>query len=428
MERIVINGGKKLHGKIRVSGAKNAALPILFATILAEDACIIENLPEISDVTDSLEILRAMGASVTMLDRTTVKIDTTNIVCGSAPYDLAAAMRGSYYVLGAEISRFGKARSAVPGGCDFGLRPIDQHIKGFAALGARVATENGYVVCDCDGRPKGANVYLDIESVGATINIMLAACKAEGMTIIDNAAREPHIVDLANFLNACGADISGAGTDVIKVKGVNRLHGVTYAIIPDMIEAGTYMIAAAATKSHVEITNVIPKHLESVTAKLIEMGVDVVENDESVVVDGDCEMTAARVKTMPYPGFPTDMNPQICTLMCLAQGTSYVAEGVFDNRFRYAAELAKMGASVKVEGKLAVVEGVEALRGACVRAVDLRAGAAMVIAGLAAEGTTYIEDIRHIERGYEDLVGKLASVGADICRETVADEVVLKAN
>lgn len=428
MERIVINGGKKLHGKIRVSGAKNAALPILFATILAEDACIIENLPEISDVTDSLEILRAMGASVTMLDRTTVKIDTTNIVCGSAPYDLAAAMRGSYYVLGAEISRFGKARSAVPGGCDFGLRPIDQHIKGFAALGARVATENGYVVCDCDGRPKGANVYLDIESVGATINIMLAACKAEGMTIIDNAAREPHIVDLANFLNACGADISGAGTDVIKVKGVNRLHGVTYAIIPDMIEAGTYMIAAAATKSHMEITNVIPKHLESVTAKLIEMGVDVVENDESVVVDGDCEMTAARVKTMPYPGFPTDMNPQICTLMCLAQGTSYVAEGVFDNRFRYAAELAKMGASVKVEGKLAVVEGVEALRGACVRAVDLRAGAAMVIAGLAAEGTTYIEDIRHIERGYEDLVGKLASVGADICRETVADEVALKAN
>ncbi|MBO4501950.1 MAG: UDP-N-acetylglucosamine 1-carboxyvinyltransferase [Clostridia bacterium] len=428
MERIVINGGRKLHGKIRVSGAKNAALPILFATILAEDACIIENLPEISDVTDSLEILRAMGASVTMLDRTTVKIDTTNIVCGSAPYDLAAAMRGSYYVLGAELSRFGKARSAVPGGCDFGLRPIDQHIKGFAALGARVATENGYVVCDCDGRPKGANVYLDIESVGATINIMLAACKAEGQTIIDNAAREPHIVDLANFLNACGADISGAGTDVIKVKGVSRLHGVTYAIIPDMIEAGTYMIAAAATKSHVEITNVIPKHLESVTAKLIEMGIDVVENDESVVVDGDCEMTAARVKTMPYPGFPTDMNPQICTLMCLAQGTSYVAEGVFDNRFRYAAELAKMGASVKVEGKLAVVEGVETLHGACVRAVDLRAGAAMVIAGLAAEGTTYIEDIRHIERGYEDLVGKLASVGADICRETVADEVVLKAN
>ena len=428
MERIVINGGRKLGGKIRVSGAKNAALPILFATILAEDVCIIENLPEIGDVTDSLEILRAMGASVTMLDLTTAKIDTTHIVCGTAPYELSSAMRGSYYVLGAELSRFGKARSAIPGGCDFGVRPIDQHIKGFTALGADVATDNGYVVCDCHGRPRGAGIYLDMESVGATINIMLAACKAEGQTVIDNAAREPHIVDLANFLNACGADISGAGTDVIKVKGVSRLHGVTYAIIPDMIEAGTYMIAAAATKSHVEITNVIPKHLESVTAKLLEMGVDVVENDDSVVVDGDNELTPVRVKTLPYPGFPTDMNPQMCALMCLAQGTSYMNEGVFENRFRYTGEPAKMGASIKVDGKMAVIEGLGKLQGACVRAVDLRAGAAMVIAGLAAEGVTYIEDIRHIERGYEDLVGKLASAGADIRRETVPEEAVQKAN
>ena len=428
MERIVINGGRKLGGKIRVSGAKNAALPILFATIIAEDTCIIENLPEISDVTDSLEILRAMGAVVSMLDPTTVKIDTTHIVCGTAPHELAASMRGSYYVLGAELARFGRSATALPGGCDFGSRPIDQHIKGFKALGAEVICEQGRVFCDCDGMPAGANIYLDIESVGATINIMLAACKAEGNTVIENAAREPHIVDLANFLNACGADISGAGTDVIKIKGVKRMHGVTYAIIPDMIEAGTYMIAAAATGSRVEITNVIPKHLESVTAKLIEMGVDVVENDESVVVDGGCELKAARVKTMPYPGFPTDMNPQICTLMCRASGTSYIAEGVFDNRFRYVGELVKLGANVTVDGKIAVIEGKCELKGACVRAVDLRAGAAMVIAGLAAEGTTYIEDIRHIERGYEDLVGKLAAAGADIRRETVPDEVIQKAN
>ena len=428
MERIVINGGRTLDGKIRVSGAKNAALPILFATILAEDICIIENLPEISDVADSLEILRTMGAAVSMLDRTTARIDTTNIVCGSSPYELSRAMRGSYYVLGAELSRFGRSRSALPGGCDFGLRPIDQHIKGFSALGAHVDTANGYVTCDCSGRPKGANIYLDIESVGATINIMLAACKAEGQTVIDNAAREPHIVDLANFLNACGADISGAGTSVIKIKGAKRLHGVTYAIIPDMIEAGTYMIAAAATKSHLEITNVIPKHLESVTAKLTEMGVDVVENDESVVVDGRCDLGSVRVKTLPYPGFPTDMNPQMCVLMCLADGTSYLNEGVFDNRFRYTAELAKMGASIKIDSKLAVIEGTGQLKGACVRAVDLRGGAAMVIAGLAAEGTTYIEDIYHIERGYEDLVGKLAAVGADIRHETVPDEALQKAN
>lgn len=421
MEHIVINGGSRLSGKITVGGMKNAALPILFASIIAEDVCVIENLPDIKDVASSLEILRAMGAEVEMLDRTTARIDTTHIVCGSAPYDLSTKMRGSYYVLGAEISRFGKSKSAVPGGCDFGVRPIDLHIKGFELLGAEVAIEDGCIVCDCHGRPVGAPVYLDFESVGATINIMMAACKAEGVTTIDNAAREPHIVDLANFLNACGADITGAGTNMIKIKGVQKLHGVTYAIIPDMIEAGTYMIAAAATKSRLVIDNVIPKHLESVTAKLIEMGCDVDEGDEQVIVDGRCELRPVKVKTLPYPGFPTDMNPQMGALMCLANGTSKLTEGVFDNRFRYTAELIKMGASIKVDGKVCVIEGTGSLKSATVKAVDLRAGAAMVIAGLASEGRTVIEDIRYIQRGYEDIVGKLCAVGADISYEEIPD-------
>ncbi|MFA6729377.1 MAG: UDP-N-acetylglucosamine 1-carboxyvinyltransferase [Eubacteriales bacterium] len=428
MERICINGGIQLSGEIEVSGMKNAALPVLFATILAEGVSVIENLPNISDVADSLEILRCMGAEITMLDSSTVRIDTTNIVCGSAPYDLARSMRGSYYVLGAELSRFGRAKSAAPGGCDFGVRPIDQHIKGFKALGAVVETIDGRVVCECGGQPKGAGVYLDIESVGATINIMLAASKAEGLTVIDNAAKEPHVVDVANFLNTCGADIIGAGTDVIKIKGVKRLRGVTYAIIPDMIEAGTYMIAAAATKSKLTVTNVIPKHLESITAKLMEMGVTVREGDESVTVDGRGEVKATKIKTLPYPGFPTDLNPQICALMCLANGTSFISEGVFDNRFRYTGELTRMGAEIKVDGKTAVITGVKRLKPAVIKAVDLRAGAGMVVAGLATKGKTVIEDIHHIERGYENLVGKLFNVGADIKREYAADDFSVKVN
>lgn len=428
MERIIINGGVPLEGTIEVSGMKNAALPILFATILAEDTCIIENLPVISDVADSLEILRCMGADIKMLDRTTIQIDTSNIKCGSAPYDLARNMRGSYYVLGAELSRFGKAKAAAPGGDDFGVRPIDQHIKGFKALGAVVDTSGGYVSCVCDGRPKGANIYMDIESVGATINIMLAASKAEGLTVIDNAAREPHIVDLANFLNSCGADISGAGTDVIKIRGVKRFHGVTYTIIPDMIEAGTYMIAAAATKSKLTVTGVIPKHLESITAKLQEMGAVVEVGDESITVDGSSKIYANKIKTLPYPGFPTDLNAQMGTLMSIAEGVSIITEGVFDNRFRYTSELTRMGADIKVDGRIAVFNGVKALRPATVKAVDIRAGAAMVIAGLSAKGTTIIEDIHHIERGYENLVGKLCQAGADIKKEYVPDEAVLKAN
>ena len=417
MERFIINGGKQLSGKIEVSGMKNAALPIIFSTILVEDRCIIENIPEIRDVTTALEIITAMGARVRMLDRTTVEIDTTGIVCGSAPYELARSIRASYYILGAELGRFGMTTSAFPGGCNFITRPIDLHIKGFEALGATVSIDEGSIHAFAKDGLKANSIYLDIESVGATINIILAAVKAEGLTIIDNAAREPHIVDLANFLNSCGANISGAGTDVIKIRGVKSLHGVSYAIIPDMIEAGTYMIAAAATHSVLTVANIIPKHLESITAKLEEMGVSVVEDDESVVVDGRCSLSRIRLKALPYPGFPTDMQPQMCVLLCLANGVSTITDSVWDNRFRYTGELARMGANITVEGKTATVVGGK-LRAAGVKAVDLRAGAAMVIAGLAAEGETTIDDVYHIERGYERMVEKLNAVGGNIKRVT----------
>lgn len=420
MERFIINGGKQLSGKIEVSGMKNAALPIIFSTILVEDRCIIENIPEIRDVTTALEIITAMGARVRMLDRTTVEIDTTGIVCGSAPYELARSIRASYYILGAELGRFGMTTSAFPGGCNFITRPIDLHIKGFEALGATVSIDEGSIHAFAKDGLKANSIYLDIESVGATINIILAAVKAEGLTIIDNAAREPHIVDLANFLNSCGANISGAGTDVIKIRGVKSLHGVSYAIIPDMIEAGTYMIAAAATHSVLTVANIIPKHLESITAKLEEMGVSVVEDDESVVVDGRCSLSRIRLKALPYPGFPTDMQPQMCVLLCLANGVSTITDSVWDNRFRYTGELARMGANITVEGKTATVVGGK-LRAAAVKAVDLRAGAAMVIAGLAAEGETTIDDVYHIERGYERMVEKLNAVGADIRRVDVRE-------
>lgn len=420
MERFIINGGKRLSGKIEVSGMKNAALPIIFSTILVEDRCIIENIPEIRDVTTALEIITAMGARVRMLDRTTVEIDTTGIVCGSAPYELARSIRASYYILGAELGRFGMTTSAFPGGCNFITRPIDLHSKGFEALGATVSIDEGSIHAFAKDGLKANSIYLDIESVGATINIILAAVNAEGLTIIDNAAREPHIVDLANFLNSCGANISGAGTDVIKIRGVKSLHGVSYAIIPDMIEAGTYMIAAAATHSVLTVANIIPKHLESITAKLEEMGVSVVEDDESVVVDGRCSLSRIRLKALPYPGFPTDMQPQMCVLLCLANGVSTITDSVWDNRFRYTGELARMGANITVEGKTATVVGGK-LRAAAVKAVDLRAGAAMVIAGLAAEGETTIDDVYHIERGYERMVEKLNAVGADIRRVDVRE-------
>ena len=424
MEKIVINGGKRLCGEIEVSGMKNAAVAIIFATILNEDKCVIENLPLISDVTAALEILSKIGAKVRLVDKSTVEIDTTRIIPGTSPYDLVRKMRASYYILGAELGRFGKARAAYPGGCDLGVRPIDQHIKGFEALGAVVnISDGGYVDAKTTGGLVGNEVYMDCVTVGGTINVMLAAVKAKGVTVIENAAREPHVVDLANFLNASGAQVSGAGTDTIKIKGVSKLHGVNYAIIPDMIEAGTYMIAAAATKGDLLVKNVIPKHLASISAKLMEMGAEVEEFDDSVRVYTDKRTRRANVKTLPYPGFPTDMNPQIGVLMALSEGVSTLSEGVWDSRFRYVDELCLMGANIRVQGggKVANFEGVEKLMGAPVKATDLRAGAAMIIAGLAAQGRTEITDIYHIQRGYEDIVGKLSSVGADISVVTVPD-------
>ncbi len=423
MDKFIINGGKPLFGEIEVSGMKNAAVAIIFGTILTEDICILENLPCISDVTNSLDILRSMGAKIRMINKSTYEIDTRRIVQGSSPYDIVRKMRASYYVLGAELGRFKKAHAAYPGGCDFGVRPIDQHIKGFTSLGANVDVESAYIDVDTNENGLvGSNIYMDCVTVGATINIMLAACRAKGVTVIENAAHEPHVVDLANFLNASGANITGAGTDVIKIKGVEKLHGVTYAIIPDMIEAGTFMIAAAATRGNVLIKNVIPKHLESISAKLKEMGVTVEEYDDAVRISLTGPLTKANVKTLPYPGFPTDMNPQMCVLMCLAKGVSILSEGVWDSRFRYVEELRLMGANIKVDEKLAIIDGDTTFSAAPVKAVDLRAGAAMIIAGLCAKGKTEIEEVNHILRGYEDIAGKLRGVGADIKLVSVYDE------
>lgn len=417
MEKILINGGKPLVGEIETSGMKNAALPIIFGCLLVKDRCVIENLPEIDDVEVSLQILQDMGAKIDRIDRTTYAIDATKVRGGCSSLELVRRLRASYYLLGAEIGRYGKAYVGSPGGCDFGCRPIDQHIKGFEALGCTVRMDGSYVEAVAHDGLKGTTIFFDLVSVGATMNVMLAATCVPGTTVIENAAREPHIVDLANFLNTCGARISGAGTDTIKIKGVDTLHGCTYAIIPDMIEAGTYMIAAAATGGHLKITNVIPRHLESITSKLCEMGVTVNEGDDYVEVFLEKKLTRTNVKTLPYPGFPTDMQPQMAVLMCLAEGISNMHESVFDNRFRYTEELIRMGALIKVSGKTAIIEGKPKLSPARVRAVDLRAGAAMVLAGLATEGVTEIDNVRLIERGYDDLVGKLQKCGADIRKE-----------
>lgn len=419
MDKFVVKGGRALRGEIEVGGMKNAAVAIIFATILNEDKCILRNLPDISDVVDGFAILESMGALVERIDKTTYSVDTTNVVCGSSPYEYVRKMRASYYILGAELGRFGKAHTAYPGGCDFGVRPIDQHIKGFKALGADVVcleSEKSFIDCTCEAGPIGNTVYMDVVSVGATINTILAATRASGITIIENAAREPHVVDLANFLNASGAMISGAGTDTIKIKGVEKLHGTDYTIIPDMIEAGTYMIAAAATGGELYITNVIPKHIDTISAKLVEMGVSVEEYDEAVRVKSTGKLSPIDVKTLPYPGFPTDMNPQMGVLMCIADGTSILREGVWDNRFRYVEELKLMGADIQVDqsGKMATFKGVDKLTGAQVRAVDLRAGAAVIVAALCAVGTTEITQIQHILRGYENITEKLRAVGADI--------------
>lgn len=415
MEKFVINGGKALRGSVHISGAKNAAVAILPAALLADAPCVIENLPEISDVATLLRAMKQLGAQIRVINKSTVEIDPRTANSFVIDKKMAEGMRASSYFLGALLGRHNRARVAPPGGCDFGVRPIDQHIKGFEALGAKVIIENGMV----DARAielRGCSVYLDVVSVGATINIILAAAKARGLTVIENAAREPHIVDLANFLNSMGANIMGAGTSVIKIRGVESLHGCTYSIIPDQIEAGTYMVAAAATGGDVLIENVIPKHLESIIAKLLEAGAEITEYDEAVRVRMIGRPKKCNVKTMPHPGFPTDMQPQIATLLAISEGTSIVTEGVWDNRFRYVEQLIGMGAQIQVDGKMAVITGVEKLTPAPVKAVDLRAGAAMVIAGLMAEGITEVENIIYIDRGYENLAEKFQKLGADIKR------------
>lgn len=414
MEKFHVTGGNRLHGAVDISGAKNAAVAILPAVVLAEDVCLIENLPNISDVALTLEILEALGAVVRRIDSSTVEIDPRTIRSYAVPTNLANRMRASYYFLGSLLGRFGVSQVPMPGGCNFGVRPIDLHLKGFSALGASVAQLGQTVIEVSAERLIGNSIYLDKVSVGATMNIMLAAVKARGLTVIENAAKEPHIVDLANFLNSLGADVRGAGTDVIKIRGVERLHGTEYGIIPDQIEAGTYMAAAVATRGDVLVRNVTPKHLESITAKLAEMGVTVEKYDDAVYVSAENGIRHCNVTTMPHPGFPTDMQPQFGALLSLADGTSIVNEGVWENRFRYTEELRRMGASVQVDGTIAVFQGVGELVGAPVKALDLRAGAAMIIAGLAAKGTTEIENIHFIKRGYENIVEKLRALGADI--------------
>ena len=428
LDKFVVNGGKRLRGRVVISGAKNAAVAILPAVLLADSPCTIENVPDISDVNEMISALEILGATVKKLDRTTFYIDPVGVKSYVVSKEMAQGMRASSYFLGALLGSLRRAKVAPPGGCEIGLRPIDQHIKGFEALGARVTIEQGMVVAKAE-KLGGCSVYLDVVSVGATVNIMLAAAKARGMTIIENAAREPHIVDLANFLNSMGADIMGAGTSVIKIRGVQHLNGTTYSIIPDQIEAGTYMVAAAATRGDVIVSNVTPKHLESITAKLREVGATVEEGDEFVRVKMDSRAGKCNVKTMPHPGFPTDMQPQFATLLSIANGTSIVTEGVWDSRFKYAEQLTFMGADIQVDGKSAVITGVKTLKGANVKSNDLRAGAAMIIAGLVADGTTEIEDIEYIDRGYERVVEKLSSLGADIKRISTFDEgKTLKAN
>ena len=427
MTKYVIEGGNPLCGSVEISGAKNAAVAILPAALLVEGPCRIENIPQISDVTLILQILRDLGASVRSINRTTVEIDCSGVHNQPVPYELARKIRASYYLIGALLGRFGKAEVPPPGGCNLGGRPIDQHIKGFVAMGAQVEVQGGMIRAQAKGgRLTGGQVYLDMVSVGATMNIMLSAVLASGNTVIENAAKEPHIVDLANFLNSMGADIMGAGTDVIKIRGVDHLTGGSYSIIPDQIEAGTYMAAVTAAGGEVLIQNVIPKHLDCITAKLVEMGAEVEELDDAVRIRRTGPIHRTNIKTMPYPGFPTDMQSQIAAALCLAQGTSVITEGVWDNRYRYVDELRRMGAQIQVDGKVAVIEGVDHLTGAPVRACDLRAGAAMIIAGLAARGRTEVDHIYHIERGYEDIVRKLSAVGADIRLVNEPDEEAQK--
>ena len=416
MEKLLIEGGKRLSGQVRISGAKNAAVAILPAAILADKGtCIIDNLPDIEDINCLEEIIRNLGANVERL-KGAMKIDATGIKSHLALRDEVKRMRASYYLIGALLAKFGKAEVVFPGGCNIGARPIDQHIKGFEAMGAKVTIEHGVIKAYTEDGLKGANIYLDVVSVGATINIMLAATKAKGLTIIENAAKEPHIVDVANFLNSMGANIKGAGTDIIKIQGVEEMVANDYSVIPDQIEAGTFMIAAAATKGDVTLLNVIPKHLESITAKLQEMGITVEEGEDSLRVCTDVRPKGINLKTLPYPGFPTDLQQPMSTLFAISEGRSLINESIWEGRFKHIDELKKMGANGKVEGKIAILEGVETLSGTEVEATDLRAGAAMIIAGLIAQGTTKVTNLVHVDRGYEKIEDKLTSLGASIKR------------
>ena len=416
MEQYIIKGGNPLVGEVEIGGAKNAALAILAAAIMTDETVQIDNLPDVNDVNVMLEAIEGIGAMVQRIDRHTVKINGSTIGDFNIEYDYIKKIRASYYLLGALLGKYKRAEVALPGGCNIGSRPIDQHIKGFKALGADVDIDCGVVHAKAE-KLTGAHVYFDVVTVGATINLMMASCMAEGDTILENAAKEPHIVDVANFLNSMGANIKGAGTDVIRIKGVKRLHGCTYSIIPDQIEAGTFMMAAAATHGDVVIQDIIPKHMESISAKLIEMGCRIEEGDDSLrVIAEGCTLRSTNVKTLPYPGFPTDMQPQISVVLALAEGSSMVTESIFENRFKYVDELGRMGAKIKVEGNTAYIEGVKSFCGVQLNAPDLRAGAALVIAALAADGISEIDDIEYIQRGYEDFEGKITNLGGIIKR------------
>ena len=422
MEQYVIKGGNPLVGEVEIAGAKNAALAILSAAIMTDETILIENLPDVRDINVLLEAIAGIGAQVDRIDKSTVKINGSTIGDVSVDYEYIKKIRASYYLLGALLGKYKRAEVPLPGGCNIGSRPIDQHLKGFRALGAKVDILHGAIVAEA-ANLHGSHIFLDVVSVGATINIMMAASLAPGRTIIENAAREPHVVDVANFLNSMGANIKGAGTDVIRIKGVEKLHRTEYSIIPDHIEAGTFMFAAAATGGDVTVRNVIPKHLEATTAKLEEIGCEVQEFDDAVRVRAVNRLHRTHVKTLPYPGYPTDMQPQIAVTLALAEGTSIVTESIFENRFKYADELSRMGACIKVEGNSAIIDGVEKLTGARVSAPDLRAGAALVIAGLAAEGITIVDDIVYIQRGYENFEEKLRSLGAEIERVSSEKEI-----
>ena len=419
MEQYAIKGGNPLVGEVEIGGAKNAALAILAASIMTDETVTIENLPDVRDINVLMQAMQSVGATIDRVDRHCVRVNGSTIHDVVIEDDYIKKIRASYYLLGALLGKYKRAEVALPGGCNIGSRPIDQHLKGFRALGAEVKISNGLIVAQAE-RLKGSHIYLDVVTVGATINIMMAAAMAEGQTIIENAAKEPHVVDLANFLISMGANIKGDGTDVIRIKGVEKLHKTEYSVIPDQIEAGTFMMAAAATKGDVTIKNVIPKHLESITAKLLEIGCEVEESDDAVRVVSSKPLSHTQVKTLPYPGFPTDMQPQIAATLALSTGSSIVTESIFENRFKYVDELSRMGASIKVEGNTAIIFGVQGFTGAHVSAPDLRAGAALVIAGLAAEGITIVDDIFYIERGYEDFEVKLQGLGAQI--EKVSDE------